>query len=192
MNWKLNRFLLFLLISFCFLFSCSSKTDKINEENLKINFSHYTNSVRAQKNLAILRVDLELSIIAQKHSDELARGLPMGHFGFNKRLDEASQILDISKMSENEAQSSLIFDNPAHTAMYGGEKVVVDTTFEGNVCNTNQINHLSRGLINSPGHYKNIIDPEVNVIGVGVSKTKKGNEIYFVQIFANEQKEGVQ
>ncbi len=64
-----------------------------------------------------------------------------------------------------------------------------------NVARAYSIEDAHRGLMSSPGHRRNILDPEVEVLGVGVAVRDLGDrtfELHVTQLFATPRAEGAE
>lgn len=113
----------------------------------------YTNKFRRSKRLAPLEMRDELNAIAQKHTDDMAKGrVGFGHEGFDKREDRARKYFPgASRFAENVAYGS-----PT------GKDVV-------------------EGWKSSTGHRRNMLGP-YKYIGIGVARDRRG-VLYYTQIF---------
>ncbi|MDP4264323.1 MAG: CAP domain-containing protein [Bacteroidota bacterium] len=115
----------------------------------------YTNNFRKSKGLTTLIMRDDLNSLAQKHSEDMARGrVGFGHSGFNRRYNEASKMI---KGFKN------FGENVAYGARSGKEAV---TMWE-----------------NSTGHRRNLLG-NYRYIGIGTAKDRHGI-IYYTQVFAN-------
>ena len=96
----------------------------------------------------------DLNAIAQKHSEDMARGrVGFGHGGFNQRSAMANKaIKHIHSFAENVAYGATT-----------GKQVV--TLWK-----------------NSPGHRRNMLG-HYKYIGIGIAKDRQGR-IYYTQVFA--------
>ncbi|QHS59462.1 CAP domain-containing protein [Chitinophaga agri] len=162
----MNRKLTFTVFAFfltfhLFVFSCSrsavpSKSNTavkegpapVSEEptgagNAKLikDILYYTNEFRASKGLPPLKLESYCSLLAQKHSDNMASGkVGFGHDQFEIRSDAATlKFKGVSGVAENVAYGNL------------DAKGVVD------------------GWIKSPGHRKNMLG-DYNMIGIGTAE----------------------
>lgn len=113
-----------------------------------------TNKFRRSKGLPVLVMNEDLNAIAQKHSENMAKGrVGFGHAGFSKR-DAAAK----KKVSSIHAFA----ENVAYGANSGKEAVTM--------------------WKNSSGHRKNMLG-RYKYIGIGVAKNRKG-QIFYTQVFA--------
>jgi uncharacterized protein YkwD len=142
-----------LLISLVFLtgiFSFSPRPESILQDVLS-----YTNSFRKSKGRAALIMRDDLNAIAQKHSENMARGkVEFGHNGFGEREALAKQKIE---------GANAFAENVAYGATSGKE--VVDEWRK------------------SPGHRRNMLG-DYKYIGIGIATDKRGN-IYYTQLFVN-------
>jgi uncharacterized protein YkwD len=97
----------------------------------------------------------DLNAIAQKHSENMARGrVGFGHSGFNERFNQASKMIKGFKA---------FAENVAYGPRSGKEAVVM--------------------WKNSPEHRRNMLG-RYRYIGIGAAKDRRG-VIYYTQVFAN-------
>lgn len=113
-----------------------------------------TNQFRKSEGLPKLIMREELNEIAQKHSEDMAKGrVGFGHAGFAKRNALANKkIKQVHSFAENVAYGAT-----------SGKAVV--TMWE-----------------NSPGHRRNMLGP-YQYMGIGVAKDSQGR-IYYTEVFA--------
>ena len=115
----------------------------------------YTNKFRKSKGLGTLIMNEGLNAIAQKHSEDMARGrVEFGHSGFNDRYNLASKKIKGFKT---------FAENVAYGARSGKEVVTM--------------------WKNSSGHRRNMLG-HYRYIGIGTAKDRRG-VIYYTQVFAN-------
>jgi uncharacterized protein YkwD len=130
-----------LLCSFFFagIFTVHAQ-QRVEEEILEL-----VNRHRGENQLQPLEMNEKISKAAQKHSKNMAAGkIPLGHSGFDKRMDDVADDLNSAKaFAENVA--------------YG------KTTAVGFV----------EMWLESPGHKKNI-EGNYNLTGIGIAKAKNG------------------
>ena len=146
----LSRFFLFNFSLACFLFSgvAIQFHDGLNEEILK-----YTNKFRQSKRLPVLEMRDDLSAIARRHSEDMAKGkCSFGHSGYQQR---ELQVQKTIKMEYGMAE------NVAYGATTAKEVVAM---WKG-----------------SSGHRKNMLG-NYKYIGIGTASDKRG-AIYYTEIF---------
>lgn len=143
----------FLLSIICF---CLSLSSFLKENNLSLvqDVFYQTNRFRKSQGLNELIIRNDLNKIAQRHSEDMARGrVPFGHAGFYKRDALAKkEIKQLSSFAENVAFGPT------------SGKQVVDM------------------WKNSAGHRRNLLG-RFKYIGIGVAKDRNGR-IYYTQVFA--------
>ena len=146
-----NRFTSIFLFSLLLFFSpVLLAKDKLVEDVLK-----YTNQFRHSKRLPALVMREDLNEIAQKHSEDMAKGRTgFGHAGFNQRAAKVRKIFN----SYNTVGENVVFG-----ANNGEEAVSM--------------------WKRSSGHRKNLLG-NYKYIGIGAARSKQGI-IYFTQIFVN-------
>ena len=114
------------------------------------------NLERARAGLTSVRSDPALQSAARHHSRVMADAHQLSHeFGAEPRFDKRLALAGAS------------FD-------VSGENVSFNQTAEG----------AHQGLMNSPPHRKNILDPKFNAVGIGV--VRSGNNIWVTEDFARE------
>lgn len=113
-----------------------------------------TNTFRTSNGLAPLTARLELTKMAQEHSDDMAKGLvPFGHEGFNNRQQNlVKQMNNLKAFGENVAFGPTT-----------GKEAV-------------------KGWENSPPHRRNMLG-NFKYIGIGIASDKNGR-LYYTQFFA--------
>jgi Cysteine-rich secretory protein family len=112
------------------------------------------NAERAKQGLSALQFDDRLTEIARKHS---------------VRMSEAGEL------SHQFSGEPAVRNRVASTGMrfnYSGENVAFDSKVET----------AHSGLMLSPPHHENIMNPDYNVIGIGI--VRKGTRLYVTQDFA--------
>jgi uncharacterized protein YkwD len=113
------------------------------------------NRHRVARGLAPLVPDRRIGEEARRHSVAMAQGAtPVGHRGFNDRIDVLRAVLPIRRSAENVGVNHGYPDPAAQVV---------------------------RGWLESPGHRVNIEGP-YELTGVGVATNAK-DEIFFTQIF---------
>jgi uncharacterized protein YkwD len=149
---KKDFFPLSIICFFCFLFLSSFV--KENNADLVQQVFIQTNQFRRSQGLNELTMRNDLNKIAQRHSEDMARGrVPFGHGGFYQR--DALAKKDIKQLSS-------FAENVAFGPTSG--KQVVDM------------------WKSSPGHRQNLLG-RFKYIGVGIAKDRNGR-IYYTQVFA--------
>lgn len=115
----------------------------------------YTNKFRRSHRLDKLVMKDELNAIAQKHSENMARGrVGFGHSGFDQRFSQARRsVQGVQTYAENVAYGAR-----------SGKEVV--NMWES-----------------SSGHRRNMLG-RFRYIGIGIAKDRRGI-IYYTQVFAN-------
>ena len=114
------------------------------------------NAERAAHHLASLRWDPDLAMLARLHAADM-RGA--GRISHHSTADGADFSARLARTD--------------YRASAAAENVALD----------NDVAHAHRGLMNSPGHRANILNPELTAIGIGIVKSRDG-EIYLVEDFA--------
>ena len=124
-------------------------------ELIEMRVFNEVNDVRATNNLPKLIINPYLSIIAEKHSQNIALGIvPVGHAGFAERSNTINYNMPYAKLAENVGW---------------------------NIRSPDPVVSAIRGWIHSPHHYANILDSFTST-GVGVAIDGQGRYI-FTQIF---------
>ncbi|UEG49645.1 CAP domain-containing protein [Ferruginibacter lapsinanis] len=127
----------------------SPENSSITENILRL-----TNQFRRSYGLNELTIRNELNALAQKHSEDMARGMvAFGHTGFSQRNAKAVKVIpSVRRVGENVA--------------YGA----------------NSAKEVVTMWKNSPGHRKNMLG-KYRYIGIGIAKSRRG-VIYYTEIFA--------
>jgi uncharacterized protein YkwD len=147
-NYSLPVFI-FLIISLLSFIPGRSLTDRLTEDVLK-----YTNQFRKSKGLKAVEMREDINAIAQKHSEDMARGrCSFGHDGYDLRVSKIKKTIKPCEGS--------IGENVAFGASNGKEAVEV--------------------WKNSSAHRKNMLG-DYKYIGIGTARNKDGL-IYYTQIF---------
>jgi uncharacterized protein YkwD len=116
------------------------------------------NDYRLSKGLPVLEWNDAVATIARIHSQNMANGqVPFGHQGFEDRVKNIQAVVNISSAAENVAASN----------------------------ETDLVNSVVNGWIQSQGHRENIENSAYNLSGMGVGSDGKGM-YYFTQLFAHK------
>jgi uncharacterized protein YkwD len=118
-----------------------------------------TNAARKEKDLPPLLVNATLTKCARAHSDNMAKQMKMAH-----ELDGKSPFDRLKDVGYS-------YRRAAENVAFGDGAAIED---------------LFRGWMNSEGHRKNILDPAVSEIGIGLSTT--GRVMYATQVFGKQLK----
>jgi uncharacterized protein YkwD len=110
------------------------------------------NSERAAAGLPALKVEAHLNAAAQDHSDWMGETGSFTHAG----EDDSSPTDRIG-----DAGFPL-------TGSWGTAENIAYTSIEGNL-DTEEVDRMHEGLMNSPEHRANILNPDVSYLGVGIS-----------------------
>jgi len=116
------------------------------------------NEIRRERGLSILTISEELTAVARKHSEDMARRDYFGHFspeGGSPRDRVEQGGLTFRKMGEN-------------VHMNRGQRVPVRSAVDS--------------WMQSPGHLKTMLTPEFRLTGLGVARSDEG-AFYFTQLF---------
>ncbi|WP_198668864.1 cell wall-binding repeat-containing protein [Homoserinimonas sp. OAct 916] len=110
-------------------------------------------------------------IVNKTNAARTAKGL--------KPVTESTQLSTVSQnWSKKQASSSTMGHNPSYTTlMPSGWTRVAE-----NVAYGQSVDKVVQAWLNSPGHYANIMNPQINTIGVGLAKNSNG-AIYYTQNF---------
>jgi uncharacterized protein YkwD len=146
---------LFIMLSGLMLFVSLTSFAPARDSGVIDDVLSYTNKFRKSHSLQGLIMKEDLNDIAEKHSQNMARGrVGFGHTGFNQRFSQARKsIKGIHKFAENVAYGAR-----------SGKDVV--TMWK-----------------NSSVHRKNMLG-KYRYIGIGIAKDRRGR-IYYTQVFAN-------
>lgn len=112
------------------------------------------NKDRAENGLKPLGLDADLSAVARSHSRDMAKNRFFGH-----------QSPTTGAIEDRYFRAGI-------AAARMSENVAMHGTIEG----------AQKGLMNSPGHRKNLLDPDVTLVGIGVFRDPDG-QLYITQNF---------
>lgn len=151
----MKRTFLFTTLTCFTLFVSLISFSPVKNERLVDDVLSQTNKFRRSKGLPALIISEELNAIAQKHSENMAKGrVGFGHGGFSQREAQArKKIGSIHSFAENVAYGAT-----------SGKEVV--TMWK-----------------NSSGHRRNMLG-RYKYIGIGIAKNRRG-QIYYTQVFAD-------
>ncbi len=110
------------------------------------------NAARAAEGLPALKIEAHLNASAQSHSDWMGETGDFSHTGeggssATERIDDAAFPL---------AGSWRTAENIAFSSISGG-------------LDAGEVDRMHEGLMNSPEHLANILDPDVSYVGIGLS-----------------------
>lgn len=150
---KISTYLFVSLLALAVMQPTFAKATGTNESANQKAILFHVNEYRAKHHLNPLRMNTQMSIEAEKHSQDMARhAVPFGHQGFNQRIKRLfGKIKDCKGGAENVAYN------------YKDGKTVVSN------------------WLTSRGHRKNI-EGNYNLTGIGLARDKNG-KLYFTQIF---------
>jgi len=150
----MKRTFLYATVICLLLFVSLSSFSQNKNTNLVQDILNQTNQFRRSKGLTKLIILKELNTIAQKHSEDMAKGrIGFGHAGFSERNAMANEeIRHLHGFAENVAYGPT-----------SGKEVV--TLWK-----------------NSPGHRRNMLG-HYKYVGIGTAKDRHGR-IYYTQVFA--------
>lgn len=117
------------------------------------------NEMRGKHGLSTFKAYYALDKIAREHSKDMARHHTCNHAGFSSRAKRIKQIIGDVYIGEN------CYKFPANH--YSGR-----TAYQ-----------LVRGWMRSPGHRRNLMNPDYKKIGIGIVSRK--GYIYATQIFSS-------
>jgi len=117
-----------------------------------------TNRVRAKHNLQPLKMNRDLTNVARDQSADMARHHHLSHTVKGKHLE-----FRIRKSGYN---YRTIGENVARSK--------------------GTLSHIIQMWMKSPGHRKNILNPQFKEVGFGITKAKNGDR-YFTQVFGSQR-----
>lgn len=146
--------------------------------SLELSMVRLINEERAKAGLDPVHVELHLNDSSQEHSDWMAQEGVLQHEGAG-----GSSATDRIRDSEFPlGQSWSTRENLAYVSVNGD-------------VNTSHINQMHENLMDSPGHRANILDPDVDYVGIGLSVgtiTQSGRDyevVFATQNFARTTSE---
>jgi uncharacterized protein YkwD len=130
----------------------------------------WTNQERTNRKLPTLRINIALARLAQTHSQDQARVSLMAHN--SEKFPKGRQTFD-------ERMKTLQFPRPV---TFGENIFWTSQNFPATLSGRDEYAHkIVRAWMNSPGHRKNILNPEFKSMGIGFS------DGYVTQLFSSRQ-----
>jgi uncharacterized protein YkwD len=124
--------------------------------SLEREVAHRVNAYRTAHRLPALTYDTAVARIARAHSrDMAAQRVPLGHDGFNRRVDQLERFLPLVATAENVAFNTYSANSTVRVAV--------------------------NGWLASPHHLENI-EGKYDVTGVGIARAGDGT-FYYTQLF---------
>lgn len=132
---------------------------------LERHFVSLVNKARAARGLPALQIELNLNLAADRHSEWMAANGVLGHTGAggsrptDRMVDAGFDLVSPWKTAEN-------------VGYYG---------IDGDGSLLDEVTALHKALLDSPGHYANVMNADVAYIGLGLaSGTINGHKVLFV------------
>ena len=165
---KKNRF----LIPFLFTFLLVNAQNPDIESITNFIFEK-TNQLRLEKNKSELTRNKVLDKMAQYHSDNMVK------FNFFSHTDSFGDSLG-DRAKKMDVKYSLISENIAYTPWFIKEVKIGEVNVNEKIASS-----IFKQWLNSPGHYKNMIENSVNEIGIGLGIKISGDSyiLYSTQNF---------
>ena len=165
---KKNRF----LIPFLFTFLLVNAQNPDIESITNFIFEK-TNQLRLENNKSELTRNKVLDKMAQYHSDNMVK------FNFFSHTDSFGDSLG-DRAKKMDVKYSLISENIAYTPWF-----IKEVKIGGVNVNEKIASSIFKQWLNSPGHYKNMIENSVNEIGIGLGIKISGDSciLYSTQNF---------
>ena len=165
---KKNRF----LIPFLFTFLLVNAQNPDIESITNFIFEK-TNQLRLENNKSELTRNKVLDKMAQYHSDNMVK------FNFFSHTDSFGDSLG-DRAKKMDVKYSLISENIADTPWF-----IKEVKIGGVNVNEKIASSIFKQWLNSPGHYKNMIENSVNEIGIGLGIKISGDSyiLYSTQNF---------
>lgn len=141
-----------------------------SREELERFILKWTNQERANNKLPTLRTNIDLGRLAQIHSQDQAKVRLMAHN--SEKFPKGRQTFD-------ERMKTLQFPRPV---TFGENIFWTSQKFPATLSGRDEYAHkIVRAWMNSPGHRKNILNPEFKSMGIGFS------DGYVTQLFSSRQ-----
>jgi uncharacterized protein YkwD len=135
-------------------------------DDLRTDLLHRINDIRAKEKVAALVRNAKLDAAAQKHAENMAKQDTFGDDGKN------GHILDGKTTKQR-------IDTEGYQGLRFGENVAM---IFGVASGQKAIEMTVQLWVNSPGHYKNIMDGSYDETGIGLAQAKSG-KWYYCQTF---------
>jgi uncharacterized protein YkwD len=147
----------------------NGRSDQSREELERL-ILKWTNQERVSRKLPMLRTNVALGMLAQAHSQDQARVRLMAHN--SDKFPKGRQTFD-------ERMKTLQFPMPV---TFGENIFWTSEKFPASFSGRDEYAHkIVRAWMNSPGHRKNILNPEFKSMGIGFS------DGYVTQLFSSRQ-----
>lgn len=141
-----------------------------SREELERFILKWTNQERTNNKLPTLRTNIDLGRLAQIHSQDQAKARLMAHN--SEKFPKGRQTFD-------ERMKTLQFPRPV---TFGENIFWTSQKFPATLSGRDEYAHkIVRAWMNSPGHRKNILNPEFKSMGIGFS------DGYVTQLFSSRQ-----
>ena len=105
------------------------------------------------------------------------------------RLDYGEDLAAVGRAHSNDMARHGFFAHVSPTRGTLADRMrragIAVATFSENLAGNADLGAAHEGLMDSPGHRKNILDPDVNRVGIGIVRTGEGNLI-ITQVFARD------
>jgi len=164
----MKKFRLFLMIAVIsgLIIGCGGNPFGVDDDLLPISqirpmedqLFNLLNSARADEGLSALAHHAELRLVAREHSEDMYR----------------RDFFDHTNPDGQTPQDRV--ENAGISIITGAENIAMNTG------HTDPVQEAHTGLMNSPGHYANIMNSTFNTVGVGIAGD--GDKFYFTQVFA--------
>ena len=130
----------------------------------------WTNQERTHRKLPTLRTNIALGMLAQTHSQDQARARLMAH---------NSDKFPTGRQTFDERMKTLKFQKPV---IYGENIFWTSRGYPATLSGRDEYAHkIVRAWMNSPGHRKNILNPEFKSMGIGFF------DGYVTQLFSSRE-----
>lgn len=137
-------------------------SSSLNASKIEYTVHEKINEIRSENGLHKLEYDERLAAIGRYHSWDMAQ---KGYFSHNSttglKFDERFTLYDYN--CPYAAENIALFPGPTH--LYENNSIPLEITLA---------EELVEGWMNSPGHRKNILNPNYKAEGIGIFITEKG------------------
>ena len=160
--------------------------DKINPNNFNSELlsqliTNKINGTRDSLGIQTLTEAEPLNKAAEHHAEYLKNTGKLSHKEKNRKYSSPAKRVKQFGGEFKAVAENVAFVSAGPTKITGNKKEFTYNTYN-EVAKT-----FVRNWIKSPGHYKNISDPEMNKTGVAVSYDPKKNLVYAVQVFSETE-----
>lgn len=181
---KKNLFILFIVLIYCVVISFAQTSPEINllkidYRQIESSFYQKLNKLREEKGVGKLSTDAILKLAADDQAAYMDSTKVVGHVQKIKKKENPHNRVMFYKGTHDHVGENciqIVLKKPMKTKY--SKTLVTANTYE------QAAEALFLGWKNSPGHYKNMIEPSYDVAGLGFSFSPDSSTLYCAQVFS--------